>query len=251
MSERHETTAGSRGVAVVTGGTGSIGRAVLARLRADGFDTASWSRDPAPAFDEFHIAADLTDAEAVARAAAETRTSRGEIRALVIAAGIQGPIAPLWETSPAEFRQVLESNLVSAFLTLHAVVPLMRANSGPMPSAIRGRIVLVSSVQGKEGTALAGAYAASKAGMIAMGKSLGKELAREGILVNAITPTVVRSAMEAALTGERRRDLMARIPIGRVIETEEVAAMVSWLCGPDCTGSTAAVFDLSGGRTTY
>ncbi|MDR3437803.1 SDR family NAD(P)-dependent oxidoreductase [Telmatospirillum sp.] len=235
------------GVAVVTGGSGGIGQAVVARLSRDGFTTVSWSRRPAVPCTTAHMALDVTDAAAVDRTAARTVTECGAIRALVVNAGIQGPIKPLWEIGPDEFRHVIETNLVSAHLTLRAVVPLMLANDGPD----RGRIVLVSSVQGKEGTALAGAYAASKAGMIALGKTLGKELADKGILVNVVTPTVVRSTMETALSPERRQDLLARIPMGRFLEPEEVAAMVSWLCGSDCTASTGAVFDLSGGRTTY
>jgi 3-oxoacyl-[acyl-carrier protein] reductase len=234
-------------VAVVTGGSGSIGRAVVERLGRDGFTAVDWSRRPPATAGDRWIGVDVTDRTAIERATAETLRRFGPVRALVVNAGIQGPIEPLWRIDPDEFRAVVDGNLVSAFLTLRALVPAMLSNPGP----IRGRIVLISSVQGKEGTALASAYAATKAGMIAMGKSLGKELAREGILVNAVTPTVVRSTMEAALTEERRADLLARIPMGRVIEPEEVAAMVSWLCGPDCTGSTAAVFDLSGGRTTY
>ena len=235
------------GTAVVTGGSGGIGRAILARLNADGFVTASWNRRASAPPAALQLSVDVTDADAVERAAAHTAAECGPIRALVVNAGIQGPIKRLWEIEPHEFRQVIEGNLVSAFLTLHAVVPHMLANSG----SDRGRIVLVSSVQGKEGTALAGAYAASKAGMITLGKVLGKELARDGILVNVVTPTVVRSPMEEALAPERRADLLARIPMGRFLDPEEVAAMVSWLCGPDCTASTGAVFDLSGGRTTY
>ena len=118
------------------------------------------------------------------------------------------------------------------------------------PAPDRGRIVLIASVQAKEGTALSGPYAASKAGMIALAKVLGKELALDGILVNAITPTVVRTSMLDELTPERRADLLARIPMQRFIEPDEVAAMTSWLCGTECSFSTGAVFDLSGGRAT-
>ena len=142
---------------------------------------------------------------------------------------------------------MLDVNLTSAFLTARAVVPRMRANAGPD----RGRIVIMSSVQAKEGTALAGPYAASKAGLIALAKCLGKELATDGILVNAVTPTVVRTAMEQSITPERRADLLARIPLARFLEPSEVAEMVAWLCSPKCSFSTGAVFDLSGGRTTY
>jgi len=235
------------GAAIVTGGAGGIGRAILARLRTDGFRTVAWDLSPAPLEADLGLRVDVTDDAALAGAAADTVAQAGPITALVINAGILGPVCPVWEAEPEQIRRVMEVNLVSAFLTLRAVVPHMRRNPGPD----RGRMVVMASVQGKEGTALAGPYAASKAGLIALAKTLGKELAPDGILVNAVTPTVVRTAMEQSITAERRADLLARIPLARFLEPEEVAAMVSWLCGPACSFSTGAVFDLSGGRTTY
>ncbi len=235
-----------KGAAVVTGGAGGIGAAVLARLAEDGFTPVSWDLADADAIPGFAYAVDVTDPVALEAAALRTRAEAGPIRALVVNAGILGPVARVWELDPAQIRRVLNVNLVSAFLTLRAVIPGMLKNPGPD----RGRIVLMSSVQAKEGTALSGAYAASKAGLIALTKVLAKELAAEGILVNAVTPTVVRSAMEHSLTPERRADLLSRIPLGRFLEPAEVAAQVAWLCGPDCTFSTGAVFDLSGGRAT-
>ena len=234
------------GAAVVTGGAGGIGRAVLARLARDGFRTASWdlSADVPPPTRAF--VADVTDPDALETAAAETQAELGNIRALVINAGVLGPVARAWELPPHEVRRVLDVNLVSAFLTLRAVIPRMLRNPGPD----RGRIVLMASAQGKEGTALAGAYAASKAGLVALTKTVAKELAQQGVLANAVAPTVVRTDMEASLTPQRREDLLRRIPMGRFAETEEVAAMVSFLCGPECSFSTGAVFDLSGGRLT-
>lgn len=233
--------------AIVTGGAGGIGRAILARLREDGLRTVSWdmSTSATPEAD-VALGVDVTDDAALDRAARETVDRAGPIRALVINAGILGPVVPVWEADPADIRRVFEVNLISAFLTARAVIPYMRANSGPD----RGRIVVMSSLQAKEGTALAGPYAAAKAGLIALTKVLGKELAGDGILVNAVTPTVVRTAMEQSITPERRADLLARIPLGRFIETEEVAEMVAWLCSPKCSFSTGAVFDLSGGRAT-
>ena len=222
--------------AVVTGGEGGIGRAIRARLERDGFRVLSWDLAGTPPVD-------VTDAGALDAAAARA----GPVHALVINAGILGPVAPVWETAPEAIRRVLEVNLVSAFLTARAVIPGMLATAGPD----RGRIVAISSVQAKEGTALSGPYAASKAGMIALVKVLAKELAPHGVLVNAVTPTVVRTAMERSISAERRADLLARIPLARFIEPEEVAAMVGWLCGPECTFSTGAVFDLSGGRSTW
>jgi NAD(P)-dependent dehydrogenase (short-subunit alcohol dehydrogenase family) len=236
----------ARGAAIVTGGAGGIGRAVLTRLAADGFSPVSWDlSDQVP--DVLALAVDVTDEAALARAAVQTVARAGPIAAVVVNAGILGPVARVWEADAADIRAVIETNLVSTFLTVRAVVPHMLANPGPD----RGRIVMMASVQGKEGTALSGPYAAAKAGVIALTKVLGKELATDGILVNAIAPTVVRTAMERSITPERRADLLSRIPMARFIEPAEVAAMVSFLCGPDCSFSTGAVFDLSGGRATY
>lgn len=236
----------SAGAAVVTGGAGGIGRAVLARLATDGFTPVSWDLSEDAPTARIALRVDVTDAEALAQAAERTRAEAGPIRALVVNAGILGAVRRAWEIDPSELRRVLDTNLLSAFLTLRAVVPHMLANPGPD----RGRIVMMSSVQAKEGTALSGAYAASKAGLVALTKVLGKELAGEGVLVNAVTPTVVRTEMERSLAPERRADLLARIPMGRFLDVDEVAAMVSFLCGPDCSFSTGAVFDLSGGRST-
>ena len=234
------------GAAVVTGGAGGIGRAVLARLRADGFHAVSWDLvDSVPEAD-LALPVDVTDDRALADAVRRTAAAAGRIRALVINAGILGPVAPVWEATPGQVRRVLEVNLTSAFLTAAAAVPAMLGNAGPD----RGRVVVMSSLQAKEGTALAGPYAASKAGLIAMTKVLAKELAGHGILVNAVTPTVVHTAMEQSITPERRADLLARIPLGRFVEPVEVAEMVAWLCSGACTFSTGAVFDLSGGRAT-
>ncbi len=242
----------SRGVAVVTGGAGGIGQAVLARLARDEFTPVSWDLSTEAPAARLALRTDVTDLSSLTDAAARTINEAGPIRALVVNAGILGPVARAWEADPAEIRRVIEVNLVSAFLTAHAVVPHMLCNDpGRADRPDRGRIVVMSSVQAKEGTALAGPYAASKAGLIALAKTLGKELAIEGIAVNAVTPTVVRTAMEQSITEERRADLLAKIPMGRFIEPDEVAALVGWLCGPDCSFSTGAVFDLSGGRSTY
>ena len=233
-----------RGAAVVTGGAGGIGQAVLARLGQDGFVPVSWDLSADAKAASLALAVDVTDAQALAAATDETIARAGPIAALVVNAGILGPVAPVWKLAPEDIRRVIDTNLVSAFLTCRAVVPGMRERGA-------GRIVLMSSVQAKEGTALAGPYAAAKAGMIALAKTLAKEVADRGILVNAITPTVVRTAMERAITPERRADLLARIPLGRFLEPAEVAEMVAFLCGPGSGFSTGAVFDLSGGRATW
>jgi 3-oxoacyl-[acyl-carrier protein] reductase len=237
----------TRGAAVVTGGAGGIGQALLSRLGRDGYTPVSWDLTDTVPPATLALTVDVTDAAALTAATETTVARAGPITALVINAGVLGPVAPVWETPEADIRRVIDTNLVAAFLTARAVVPHMLRNPGPD----RGRIVLMASVQGKEGLGLGGAYAASKAGMIALAKVLGKELARDGILVNAVTPTVVRTAMLDEVTPERAADLLARIPMHRFLDPTEVAAMVSWLCGPDCTFSTGAVFDLSGGRSTY
>lgn len=233
------------GAAVVTGGAGGIGRAVIARLAGAGFTTVSWDlRGDAPA--DYALTVDVTDGAALQQAARRSVELAGPVRALVVNAGIRGPVAQAWDIPPEQVRYVIDTNLVSAFLTVRAVVPLMLANPGPD----RGRIVMMASLQAKEGTEGSGPYAAAKAGLIALTKVLGKELATKGILVNAVTPTVVRTEMEAQLTAERRAMLLAKIPMARFAEADEVAAMVAWLCAPDCTFSTGAVFDISGGRAT-
>ena len=193
------------------------------------------------------LSVDVTDAAALDRAAAETEAKLGRITALVVNAGILGPTARAWEVAPEEIRRVLDTNLLSGFLTCRAVIPRMLDHPGPD----RGRIVLMGSVVGKEGSALSGPYAASKAGLMALAKVLGKELASLGILVNAIAPTVVQTPMAETMSAEIHADKLKRIPMGRFATAEEVAAMVAFLCGPDCSFSTGAVFDLSGGRLTY
>ena len=142
---------------------------------------------------------------------------------------------------------MVEVNLVGTYLVSRAVVPRLLAQSGP----VRGRIVNVSSIQGKEGLELAGAYAASKAGVIALTKTLGKELALDGVLVNCVTPVAADTDMMKEISPERRAEILSRIPMGRFVALEEVAAMIAFLGSDDCTFSTGAVFDLSGGRATY
>lgn len=233
-----------KGAAIVTGGAGGIGRAVTARLVRDGYAVASWDLATSTPDAALALVVDVTDADAIAEATTVTEARLGRITALVVNAGILGPTATLWEIAPEEFRRVIDANLVSGFLTCRAVVPRMLANPGPD----RGRIVLMGSVVGKEGSALAAAYAASKAGLMTLAKVLGKELATAGILVNAIAPTVVHTPMSRGMDPAMHADKLRRIPMRRFAEAEEVAAMVSFLCGPDCSFSTGSVFDLSGGR---
>lgn len=243
-------------VAVITGGSGGLGLAMAERLWGAGASVALWDAQTthAAALAQrlgprvLPLQVDVTSEASVAAAAQATREHFGHIDTLVNNAGILGPVANTWEHSPAQFRKVLEVNLVGAFLCCHAVIPLMLQNPA---SAWRGRIVNVSSIQAKEGMPQAAAYAASKAGLIALTKTLGKELATEGILVNAITPAAVMTAMADALTDERRDAILARIPMRRFLTAEEVADQVAWLCSAECAFATGAVFDLSGGRATY
>lgn len=168
----------------------------------------------------------------------------GAIDILVNNAGITGGNAPTWELSPAAWRQVVEVNLIAPFLTCRAVVPGMIAQGW-------GRIVNIASVAGKEGNPNASHYSASKAGLIGLTKSLGKELATKGVLVNAVAPAAARTAIFDQMAPEHIQFMLGKIPMGRFVDVDEIAAMVAWLCSPECSFATGAVFDLSGGRATY
>ena len=191
---------------------------------------------------------DVTDEASVAGALAATLAAYGRIDAFINNAGILGEVAPLWETTPAKFRQVLEVNLVGSYLCLRAVLDVMRRQA---PRPLRGHVVNVASIQGKEGMPLAGAYSASKAGLIALTKTAGKECAALRIAVNCIAPAAAETAMAKGMSPERRADILGRIPAGRFVEVDEIARMVAFLCSDECTFTTGAVFDLSGGRATY
>jgi NAD(P)-dependent dehydrogenase (short-subunit alcohol dehydrogenase family) len=239
--------------AVVTGGAAGIGLAIAQRLASEGARVAVWDRHganaAAAALGQGHggYQVDITDDAAVSAAADATCQALGRIDLLVNNAGVLGPVAPLWEIAPEDFRRVVEVNLTGAYLVCRALVPHLRRQAG----AHRARIVNMSSIQAKEGLALAGPYAASKAGLIALTKTLAKELAPDGILVNCITPSAAETAMMDEISPERRADILARIPLGRFVTVEEIAAMVAWLGSSECSFSTGAVFDLSGGRATY
>lgn len=239
--------------ALITGGARGIGLAIARRLVAEGARVALWDRDGATAAaqslggDHLGIAVDITDEGQVDAAARQTWDALGRVDLVVNNAGILGPVGRLWEQQPADFRRVIDVNLVGTYLVSRAAVPYLLKQSGP----VRGRIVNVSSIQAKEGMPQAGAYAASKAGIIALTKSLGKELALEGILVNCITPAAAETDMAKEITPARRVEIVARIPMGRFVGVDEIAAMVAFLGSDDCSFSTGAVFDLSGGRATY
>jgi 3-oxoacyl-[acyl-carrier protein] reductase len=240
--------------AVVTGGAQGIGRAVAERLLASGAAVALWDRDQA-LVDATRaelasqgtvqaLAVDVTDLAAVESATAATRQTLGGIDILINNAGIAGPNHPLWEYPPEAWRQVVEIDLNGVFYCCRAVVPLMLAQN-------YGRIVNVASIAGKEGNPSASAYAAAKAGVIALTKALGKELATYDIAVNCITPAAARTRIFDQITQEFVDYMLTRIPRGRFVEVEEIAAMVAWLASAENSFTTAAVFDLSGGRATY
>jgi len=241
-------------VAVVTGGAQGIGFATAQRLQRSGATVVLWDLDTERLPGAVQALAgggpvsaevvQLTDEAAVAAATAATIARHGRIDILVNNAGITGGNAPTWELSPAAWRQVVEVNLIAPFLTCRAVLPGMIANGW-------GRIVNIASVAGKEGNPNASHYSASKAGLIGLTKSLGKELATKGVLVNAVAPAAARTAIFDQMAPAHIQFMLGKIPMGRFVAVDEIAAMVAWLCSPECSFATGAVFDLSGGRATY
>ena len=241
-------------VAVVTGAARGIGYAVAERLLRSGATVSLWDMDAAKLNDACtQLAAfgtvgacclDLTEDAAVQRAAEETVARFGKIDVLINNAGITGGNAPTWELDPKAWRRVIEVNLVAPYLTSRSIVPLMRERG-------YGRIVNVASVAGKEGNPNASHYSASKAGLIGLTKSLAKELATQGILVNCVTPAVAKTDLFAQMTQQHIDYMLAKIPMNRFVEPHEIAATVCWLASEECSFATGAVFDISGGRATY
>ena len=240
--------------AVITGGAQGIGRAIAERLLASGAAISIWDRDDRflksaaaelSAGGTVHaLSADISNAGDVEAATGATVQALGGIDILVANAGISGPNAKVWEYPMDAWRQVMEVNLNGVFLCCRAVIPLMiRQNYG--------RIVNVASIAGKEGNPAASAYSASKAGVIALTKSLGKELAGYNIAVNCVTPAAAKTRIFEQLTQEHIDYMLSKIPRGRFLLVEEVAAMVAWLVSEENSFTTGAVFDLSGGRATY
>ena len=240
--------------AVVTGAARGIGFAVTERLLDSKAEVSLWDID-AHALDAAAKALagkgtahttkmDVTDAASVNAAAQATIGQMGRVDILVNNAGISGPNAKTWEYSPEDWRKVLDVDLTGPFLCARAVLPRM-VNQG------YGRIVNVASIAGKEGNPNASAYSAAKAGLIGLTKSLGKELAGTGVIVNCVTPAAVETEIFKQMTKEHIDYMLAKIPLARFGKAEEIAAMVAWLCSEDCSFSTGAAFDISGGRATY
>ena len=241
-------------VAVVTGGAQGIGYAIAERMLASGASVVLWDADEARLAEAkgmlggpgrvFTDKVELTSEAEVNAATERTLQAAKKIDILVNNAGITGGNATTWELSPEVWRRVIEVNLIAPYLVCRAVVPHMIA-------AKYGRIVNIASVAGKEGNANASHYSASKAGVIALTKSLGKELSTKGVLVNAVAPAAAKTAMFATMTQQHIDFMLSKIPMGRFLEVGEAAAMVAWLSSEECSFTTGSVFDLSGGRATY
>jgi NAD(P)-dependent dehydrogenase (short-subunit alcohol dehydrogenase family) len=240
--------------AVVTGGAQGIGRAIAERFLASGASVALWDRDAALVESTARdlssrgvlraVTMDVTSASEVEAATRTTVEALGGVDILVANAGIGGSSLPLWEYPPDAWRQVIEIDLIGVYLCCRSIVPLMIAQR-------YGRIVSVASIAGKEGNPNSSAYSAAKAGVIALTKSLGKELAAYDIAVNCITPAAARTRILEQLTQEHIDYMLGKIPRGRFVRVEEIASMVAWLASAENSFTTGATFDLSGGRATY
>jgi 2-dehydro-3-deoxy-L-rhamnonate dehydrogenase (NAD+) len=224
--------------AIVTGGAQGIGAAIVERMEASGARVRVWDvaakKDPV----------DVTDPAAVERATAKALAELGGIDVLVNNAGVAGLNSPTVEYPVDEWERVLRVNLTSQFLCCRAVAPHMVKRN-------YGRIVNIASIAGKEGNPNAVAYSASKAGVIALTKSLGKELAQTGVLVNCVTPAAAKTAIFDQMTKQHIDYMLSKIPMNRFVTVDEIASLVCWLASEDCAFSTGAVFDISGGRATY
>jgi 3-oxoacyl-[acyl-carrier protein] reductase len=223
--------------AVVTGGVQGIGAAIVKRLQASGAQVAIWDLDGSPP-------TDVADPASVDAALKRTLAELGKIDVLVNNAGIAGKNMPTIDYPIDEWERVIRVNLTSQFLCCRAVAP-------HMVTARYGRIVNIASIAGKEGNPNAVAYSASKAGVISLTKSLGKELAQNGVLVNCITPAAAKTAIFDQMTKQHIDYMLSKIPMGRFVEVDEIAALACFLASEECSFSTGGVFDISGGRATY
>jgi 3-oxoacyl-[acyl-carrier protein] reductase len=242
MSKRFEGRA-----AIVTGGVSGIGAAIAARLAEEGAALSLWDRDEAGLARSgagHTVTVDIVDSAAVHRAAESSAAALGKIDILINSAGVTGPNHSTWEYPIVEWDRVIDINLKGVFYCCHAVLPFMQSNG-------YGRIVNIASIAGKEGNPNASAYSASKAGVIGLTKSLGKELAATEIRVNCVTPAAVKTPIFDQMTQQQIDWMLSKIPIGRFGTVGEMASLVLWLASEECSFSTGAVFDISGGRATY
>jgi NAD(P)-dependent dehydrogenase (short-subunit alcohol dehydrogenase family) len=237
--------------AVVTGAARGIGCAIADRLSASGARVAIWDIDAEAAkntaasiINAVDFTADVTDPASIDAALAATTAQIGPPDILVNNAGITGPNHPLDQYPIDEWRRVIEIDLMGVFYCCRAFVPVMRQRN-------RGHIVNIASIAGKEGNPNASAYSAAKAGVIGLTKSLGKELAETGIRINAVAPAAAKTDIFAQMTEAQIAYMLSKIPMGRFVQVEEIAALVAWLCSDECSFATGAVFDISGGRATY
>ncbi|HWD59923.1 MAG TPA: SDR family NAD(P)-dependent oxidoreductase [Stellaceae bacterium] len=238
-------------VAIITGGARGIGRAIADRLSASGARVAIWDVDgdaaantAASIMNAVDFTADVTDPASIGTALAATTAQIGAPDILVNNAGITGPNHPLDEYPIDEWRRVIEIDLMGVYYCCRAVVPGLRQRN-------KGRIVNIASIAGKEGNPNASAYSAAKAGVIGLTKSLGKELAETGIRVNAVAPAAAKTDIFNQMTEAQIAYMLSKIPLGRFVAVEEIAALAAWLCSDECSFATGAVFDISGGRATY
>jgi len=240
--------------AVVTGGARGIGLAIAERFMASGAEVSLWDMDAAamdaavkrlaPIGKAHMTTVDVTDAKAVTAAANAAIGQMGKVDILVNNAGIAGASKMTWEYTPEEWRKVIDIDLNGPFLCARAIVPGMIAQK-------YGRIINTASIAGKEGNPNAAAYSAAKAGLIGLTKSLGKELAQAGVLVNCITPAAAKTEIFNQISEQHIQYMLSKIPMGRFVEVNEIAALAAWLASEDCSFTTGGVFDISGGRAVY
>ena len=240
--------------AVITGGAQGIGLAIAERLLKSGASVSLWDSDEnlvkktantlASKGKVEYVVMDVTDLDSVISATNNTKDSLGTIEILICNAGIAGPSGKIWEYPPGEWERVINVDLTGVFNCLHVVTPIMIGQN-------YGRIVNIASVAGKDGNPNAGPYSAAKAGVIALTKSLGKELAGYEIAVNCVTPAAVKTKIFEQMSEKHIQYMLSKIPRNRFLKLEEAASMVSWLCSEENSFTTGGVFDLSGGRSTY
>lgn len=248
-------TSDAQRVAVITGGARGIGAAIAEHLAQDGNAVVIWDSDESrtekqvaglrnAGYQASAETVDVSDPDAVAQATENTLERCGRIDILVNNAGVSGTSAPLWEQSFDDWQRVIDIDLTGVFLCCRAVVPLMREQGW-------GRIVNIASIAGKEGNPQAAPYSAAKAGVIGLTKSLAKELTEDDVLVNCVTPAVIETEILDQVSEELLEYMLKKIPLDRPGQPEEVAELVAWLASENCSFSTGAVFDISGGRATY